>query len=272
MRYHDWATALTVSGQSAPILNGTVTPTDDLTAEALRFRYVISKYVPSRDIAVGIGVQNVMFQVTEAAGEALFSINGTGIMAGATYVPRLQSFRVAGAIETRILGAEVTSTCDPDDCRGYILPEKVTSPARLIAGFAYRFAETPWNQLVGGTFRDERSLTLTSDVLISGSSPNAYGIEAFGMQMLQRSGNHPSVSVRAGAEVEALPGRLRLRAGSYWEPQRFEGVDGRIHVTFGVELRVFELNLWGRRRGRISGTADLASRYTNIAASLGFWH
>jgi hypothetical protein len=142
----------------------------------------------------------------------------------------------------------------------------------VIVGGAWRFAPTQWNQLVGGNFRDERSLTIATDVVVVGASKEAYGIEAFGMHQLQRTGRNTAVSLRGGAELEALPGRLRLRAGSYWEPERYDDVGGRIHVTFGLELRVFEFFAWGRRRGRISFTGDVAERYRNMALSIGFWH
>jgi hypothetical protein len=265
-RYHDWAAAVTFTGQTAPV-------DATLQAEGIRFRYVIAKYFPSRDIAVGVGAQTVAFNVGPEMDEELFSITGTGLIAGITYVPRMRNFRFAGGIESRILGADVVvDGCDPMNCMGYILPSKVTSPARGVIGFAYRFAPTEWNQLVGGVFRDERALTLTTDLLITGNSPDAYGIEAFAMQELQRSGKDFAISLRGGAEYEWLPGRFRVRAGSYWEPSRFEGVSGRLHVTFGVELRVFEFHLWGRRRGRLSFTGDIAERYRNVAASIGFWH
>ncbi|HVK82691.1 MAG TPA: hypothetical protein VM513_01220 [Kofleriaceae bacterium] len=29
---------------------------------------------------------------------------------------------------------------------------------------------------------------------------------------------------------------------------------------------------WGRRRGRVSFTGDVASRYRNVAVSIGLWH
>jgi len=264
-RYHDWATAVTFTAQTAPV-------DDTLTAEGIRLRAVLAKYFPSRDIAVGIGVQTVSFGIGPQGGDDLFSITGTGLIAGATYVPRMQNYRIAGGIESRILGGEVTSECDPENCMGYILPTNVVSAARGVIGFAYRFAPTEWNQLVGGVFRDERALTLTADILITGNSPNAYGIEAFAMQELQRSGKDFAISLRGGAEYEWIPGRFRVRAGSYWEPSRFEGVDGRLHGTFGIELRVFEFHLWGRRRGRLSFTGDVAERYRNVAASIGFWH
>jgi hypothetical protein len=110
-------------------------------------------------------------------------------------------------------------------------------------------------------------------VVVTGPSENAYGLESFGNHVLQRSGRHTSVSLRGGLEYEWLPGRLRLRGGSYWEPGRFVGVPGRLHVTFGLEVRVFQFGLWGKqRRGRVSLTSDVAERYTNGGISIGFWH
>ena len=273
LRIKNWASAVTISGQTSPLFNSTPDVIDDLDASALRVRFVLAKHIPSRDLAVGVGIQNVTFQVSEHDGDSLFTINGTGLVAGFTWVPQMENFRVAGALESEILGTEAdTSGCDPLNCRGYILPERAVSPARAIGGFAYRHAKTRWNQTLDTRFRDEHSLTVTTDVLVTGSSPNAYGIEAFGLQQLQRSGRHTAISLRAGAEVEAIPGRLRLRTGSYWEPERFVDQGGRIHVTFGIELRVFEFWLIGKRRGRLSFTGDVASRYRNVAMSIGFWH
>ena len=271
-RYHDWAGAITFTGQTSPVdVDTSMMPA--LDAEALRIRFMAGRYFPSKDFALGIGAQTVTFQLTpQGQDESLFQVTGAGAIAGATWLPKYRSFRAAVAWESPILGADVSSTCDPMNCAGFILPERVASPWRFVAGGALRFAETEWNQLVGGLFRDEPSLTLAADVVIAGPSKDAYGIEAFGKGMLQRAGSHTAFSVRAGAEYEWLPGRLRWRAGAYWEPERYEGVGGRVHVTFGVELRVFEFQLWGRRRGRLSFTGDLAARYRNVAVSVGFWH
>jgi hypothetical protein len=270
-RYHDWAGAITFTGQTSPVEVDTSTM-PALDAEALRIRFMVGRYVPSKDFALGIGAQTVSFQITPQGEESLFQVTGGGLIAGGTWLPKYRSFRAAAAWESPILGADVSSTCDPMSCQGFILPERVASPWRVVTGFAYRFAETQWNQLVGGIFRDEPSLTLAADVVIAGPSQDAYGIEAFGKGMLQRAGSHTAFSLRGGAEYEWLPGRLRWRGGAYWEPERYEGVGGRVHVTFGVELRVFEFQMWGRRRGRVSFTGDLAARYRNVAVSVGFWH
>jgi hypothetical protein len=230
-------------------------------------------------MAIGVDLQDAAFNLESGCAQltcnALFSVNGIGGEVGATWIPRLQNLRVGAAIASRIVGGNVTTTdqChDQTTCAGYILPERVVSPGRFVGGVAYRFSETEWNQLVGGTFRDEPALTLAADLVVTGSSTDAYGIEAFGMHQLQATGRRWAFSPRLGAEYEWLPGRLRLRAGSYFEPERFDGVTGRLHATFGVQLRVFEFHAWGRRRGSLTLTGDVASRFQNVAISIGFWH
>src|SRR5690349_11561049 len=210
---------------------------------------------------------------------SLFSLTGASLESGVVWRPWLSNLRVGGALAAPVKGKDVTTTggCTVDDCYGYILPERIEVPWQVTAGAAYRFAPTQWNQWVGGHWRDERSLTLAADVVITGASPDAYGLEEFANQKLQRSGRDVVVSIRGGAEFEWLPGRLRVRAGSYWEPGRFLDraggeVGGRLHGTFGIEVRWLQFALWGPHRGRISLTGDLASHYTNVGASIGFWH
>jgi hypothetical protein len=263
-RYHDWGIALTASSQNAPV--------DTLTGTTLRLRFAVAKWFPRWDLSIGLASDVAQFSVQGGA-MPLFTIEGGGVSAGATWVPYMQDFRIGAAVTSQIIGGKVTtSTCDPANCDGFILPDQVVSGGRIVVGGAYRWAPEPWNQLVGGTFRDERSLTLVGDLVITGPAPNGFGLEAFGEHELQRSGEHSSFSLRGGVEYEWLPGRLRLRGGSYWEPGRFEDVGGRLHGTFGVEVRVLEANVWGRRRGRITLTGDVAERYRNVGVSIGFWH
>lgn len=267
LRVGDWSGAITATAQRAPLEGSS------LRADALRVKLVVARWLPRLQLAIGGGVQSVSFQLSpRGGGDALFAITGAGLLAGATWLPAMERFRAGVAVESPIVGGEVSAAaCDPEDCGGYILPGEIASPGRLIAGLAYRWAGTAWNQLVPGKYRDERSLTAAADLVITGPTPNGHGLEAFGMQELQRSGRAAVVSIRGGAELEWLPGRLRVRAGSYWEPGRFDGVGGRVHATLGADVRVFEFRAFGPRRGRISGTADLAARYRNLAISIGFW-
>jgi hypothetical protein len=268
-----WAGAFVLTAQTAPIDGA-----ENLEAQNIRMRFAIARWFESIDTSIGIGGQSISFRINTPE-ETLFDINGGGGIIGATWVPEMENFRVAATLESAIIGGKVsTEGCDPMACtvegspRSYILPNQVESAFRSGAGIAYRWAETAWNQHIKPKFRDELAVTAAADIFITGPSKNSYGIEKFGMQELQRSGSHTSVGARIGAEVEAVPGRLRVRAGTYWEPERFTGVGGRLHGTFGIEGRLFEFQLWGVRRGRIGITTDIASRYRNIAFSIGFWH
>jgi hypothetical protein len=268
-----WAAAIGGTAQTAPI-DGAAS----LDAQNLRIRIAVARWFERIDTSIGLGIQSIAFRILTPE-QTLFDISGGGLIAGATYVPRMENFRVAVTLESPILGGDVkTEECDPMACMvegstgSFILPNQVESSVRTGAGFAYRWAETAWNQQVRPKFRDERSVTAAADVWITGPSKNGYGIEKFAVQELQRSGGKTNLGARVGVEVEALPGRLRLRAGAYWEPERFAGVGGRMHGTFGVEGRVFEFQLWGVRRGRLGVTTDIASRYRNLVLSIGFWH
>jgi hypothetical protein len=272
LRVHDWAGALTASFRTARI--DETAGGADLYATSWQVKAALAKWFPRIDMAIGAAVDSGVFDVTpDCQGcTALFSLQGTGLEVGAQWIPRRESFRVGATFVGSIAGSNITV----DQCTAgticQLLPDRVVTPAQLAGGVAYRWAETAWNQTVGGTFRDEVSLTALADVVITGPSPNAYGLDAFGIEQLERSGRHSALSIRGGVEYEWLPGRLRVRGGSYWEPNRFEGVPGRLHATFGIEGRVFEFHAWGRRRGRITLTGDLASGYRNLGLSVGFWH
>lgn len=278
LRIGEWAGALTFTSLDAPVAANTMVGAREvpLAAATRQGQLALARWIAQLDTALGVSLTTGTFTFGPDCSGAdcapLVSITGAGLELGATWVPRGQSFRIGAALSGRIVGGEVTG-CDPADCQGWTLPESMVSPVRLATGVAYRWSQSDWNQLVGGHFRDEPSLTVTSDVIVTGPSENAYGLESFGNHVLQRSGRHTTVSLRAGAEYEWLPGRLRLRAGSYWEPGRFVGVGGRLHGTFGVEVRVLQFWLWSKpRRGRISLTSDIAERYRNIGLSIGFWH
>ncbi|MCX5745577.1 MAG: hypothetical protein NT062_24130 [Proteobacteria bacterium] len=286
IRYHDWALAVTGTYQTAPLVGSTVpigagAAQRDVALDGQTTRSIVSlsKYVPQIDVAFGASLDLAKFEITpdcsDAGCDTLFAISAGGVGLGATWMPSLTNVRVGSSLRSTFRGGQVDANargCDPMDCLGYVLPRTVVSPWRFASGIAYRWADTAWNQLVGGLFRDERSLTVVADLVVTGASTDAFGLEDFGLHELHATGRHVAVSPRAGAELEWLPGRLRVRAGSYWEPARFDDVNGRVHATFGVEGRVFEVHLLGLRRGRITLTGDVARRYSNVGVSVGFWH
>lgn len=278
-RIGTWAGAITATSVDAPVAATTMLPSGrevGLSAATNRLQFAIARWVESIDTAIGVSATAAIFDFSPSCADpectSLFSIDGAGLEAGATWVPREQNIRVGTSISSRIGGGNVAG-CDPADCAGWTLPERVVSPWRIASGIAYRFAPSAWNQQVPTHFRDERAVLVAADAIVHGPSPDAYGLESFGNHVLQRSGRHTTVGVRAGAEYEWVPGRLRVRGGGYWEPGRFVGVSGRFHATFGLEVRVFQFWFWGKpRRGRISLTSDLARQYSNSGLSVGFWH
>jgi hypothetical protein len=266
-RIGNWSVAVTGTVQATELAGSA------LEADATRVRIVLAKWIPSADLALGAGVQTGRFEIGPSSGSPLFSISGTGLISGATWLPAQQRYRLAAALDTSIDGGAVDAHgCDPMDCNGYILPDHVRAPWRFVTGAAYRIGPTAWNQQVAGPFRDEQALTLAADVVITGPTSDGYGLEAFGQHELQRSGRHTVASLRGGLDYEWKPGKLRVRAGGYWEPGRFDDVGGRFHTTFGADLRVLQFPCFGPRRLRISVTGDLASRYRNLGFSIGFWH
>jgi hypothetical protein len=84
------------------------------------------------------------------------------------------------------------------------------------------------------------------------------------------SGAGVNFSPRFGVEAEPIPSWLFVRAGSYYEPNRFGGV-GRQHFTFGGALRVFSTSFWGLLPEYPYGVEfgmDLAPRYESVSLSI----
>jgi hypothetical protein len=98
------------------------------------------------------------------------------------------------------------------------------------------------------------------------------GVESVLAQKQQPIGEENAASVRIGTELETMPGRLRLRLGSYYEPSFYEGVASRTHLTGGFEVRMFHSSIWGEYDWGLTLAADSARDYLNIIAALGFWY
>lgn len=265
-----WALAAVATSLTAK-LDG---PEQDLVAAGGRAKIALARSFDGRRLTIGAAARIGMLAIDTDEGQSeLFSLIGTSLEVGAVWQPPVESWRVGGALSLPVSGTKVeTSECDPMDCQGYILPERVEVPWQIAIGAAWRRAPTPWNQLMAGPFRDEKALLVAADLVMTGPVADGYGLEAFGQKQWQRSGRHTAFSARVGAEYEWVPGKVRVRGGTYWEPGRFVGVGGRPHLTAGVELGFLDFNFFGARRLRLSVTGDLARRYGNAGLSVGFWH
>ena len=128
----------------------------------------------------------------------------------------------------------------PVTVNGLIIPQQVILPATFGVGVSYAFESAP--------FWKSHKLLVASDLLFTAPSENAVGVESVLAQTIQPVGTDRTTSVRLGAELETLPGRLRLRLGSYYEPSNYEGVPSRTHLTGGFEVRLFHSSILGRIR------------------------
>ncbi len=279
-----WGVAATVSSAGVDLTGagaagGAGADDDALEARALRGKVAVARQTADEQWTLGLGLRVGTFEIAERRARVrttLLSLDGAGLEVGGLWRQPRGDWRVGVTASLPISGSDVAVAddgCTLEDCRGYILPSRVEVPWQLAAGVAWRWAPTRWNQHIPLDFRDEPAWLLAADVVVTGAVAGGHGLEAFGRQELQRSGNHAVVSVRAGAEHEWIPGRLRVRAGSYWEPGRLAGPGGRLHGTLGVEAAVFGLKVWRWfYRVRLSLTADVAARYGNGGISVGFWH
>ncbi|HWN66329.1 MAG TPA: hypothetical protein VNM90_01755 [Haliangium sp.] len=247
-----------------------------LTPSILIGRLVVARSFDERRVTVGLGLRTANFDLVRASGGAedtLFALANASLEAGVVWQPADRNLRVGATAALPVVARDGVTTCDPESCAGYILPRAVSVPWEASAGVAWRRARTRWNQVIQAPFRDERSLIVSGDVVLTGATRDGHAFEAFLDKTLQPSGRAVSVSVRAGAEYEWLPGRLRVRGGSYWEPGRITGADGRLHVTGGLEWRIWQVSLWRKPyRLQVGITGDLARDYGNGGLSVGLWH
>jgi hypothetical protein len=295
-QYFEWGLGATLVYYKHPIEQA---PDVELQPQTLVARLSLARTFLAEALTLGLafrGGQFSMLRIAPGAGGVatstnLFSMSGAALEAGGLWRPRDRNVRVGvtGSLPVNSETVDVAA-CDPEDCEGYVLPERAALPWQVSVGAAWRRAPTAWNRKVaterrtngtpsGTKWRDEKYLLLAADLVVTGHVPGGYGIEAFAAtETLQPSGRDVGISPRVGAEYEWVPGRFRIRGGSYWEPSRFrdpEGRDiaGRLHVTLGLDLRVWSFCFWKERyRVRLSFTSDGAVEYGNGGLSIGFWH
>lgn len=119
---------------------------------------------------------------------------------------------------------------------------------------------------------------VTTSLMLSGTVENAVGIESMLDRSVQRSGTRLTFSPHVGVETEIWPNWLRVRAGSYLEPSRFESNQkgARLHATFGFDQKVFAWNVFGAwpadAEWRVGGSIDASRNYLGWGVSIGNWH
>lgn len=100
------------------------------------------------------------------------------------------------------------------------------------------------------------------------------GLDAFMAQVERPSGRELLLSPRLGIEGEPWNNRLQLRVGSYVEPSRFDDVPARVHLTGGVELRLFRWDAFKIADPvdiKLTFTMDYSHNYFDWGFGVGFW-
>jgi len=220
-------------------------------------------------------------------GDKLVGFSGATAGLSALYRPRKLPFRlglsaVLPGMSVRDAGGSAEG--DPLAVRGIILPQGVAIPWSLTGGISFCSSKAPYNYprpksvtptesaLSEEPEPPRRYLLVSMDVEVIGSSKNATGLEAFIRQERQPAGESATISPRLGVESEVVENWLRLRGGTYYEPSRFTGVEGRWHGTGGFDLRLFETHVLVDAVWKVSAAMDAARNYTNLGLSVGWWH
>ena len=264
----------------------------------------------SHQLVIGAGGRIGRFEVRYGGSQIkLFAVQGGGYEAGAVLRPRRWPVRLAVSFSSPLTSNKVQIACKVGQCpKAFKMPTGVALPWELRAGVAYRFgdrsfnprptfaapkrktptASQPASRPVSGKgaaaapkkkavdldqqYRGGFYVMVSAEAAIVGAVDNAISYDGFIGQIGERSGTSVTVSPRLGIESEVLRRRLRLRAGTYYEPNRIDGGSGRIHGTFAAALRLFDFSLWGARSLRFATAIDFARQYSNLSLSLGFWH
>ena len=111
---------------------------------------------------------------------------------------------------------------------------------------------------------------------ISGPVEQGVGVETLVSQVVNRSGQRTVISERIGVECGVLPDILKIRAGSYVEPTRFETSDERLNATMGLDVRLIPWNVFGLWPDdyvwRLGLAGDVSRRYYTWGLTLGGWY
>jgi hypothetical protein len=125
---------------------------------------------------------------------------------------------------------------------------------------------------------DRFQVLISASIDVLGPVEQGVGVESFLERKVQRSGKDVSVSPRLGIETEAVPNWMRLRAGTYIEPTRFDDNPhgSRSHWTLGIDQRLFPWEVFGLwpegSIWRVSGSLDVAREYFSWGVAIGMWH
>jgi len=121
-----------------------------------------------------------------------------------------------------------------------------------------------------------RHVLLSASLLMTGRAKEAVGMEAFLEQKVNRSGEELVFSPRLGAETELIPNWVRIRAGTYVEPTRFDTSTPRPHYTGGFDFKLARWNVFGLWPDdylwRLGFGFDIARAYSSVSFTIAGWY
>ena len=227
----------------------------------------LGRQLLDRELTVGVGLRATQIRVrTKPLDATLGKISGIGWDVGGVWNPDRGPVRFGASYASAIKSDQSLEATggSPVTVNGLIVPQQAILPATLGLGLSYGVASAP--------FWKGHKWLVAGDLVFTGKSENAVGVESMLAQKQQPVGTQTTTSLRIGSELETWPGRLRLRLGSYYEPSNYQGVEGRAHLTGGFEVRLFHTSLWGEYDWNLTCSVDSARDYVKAFVSIGFWY
>ncbi len=232
-----------------------------------------------------------------------YGLNSTGLELGMLLRPNSQPWRLSFVVFGP-MSNEITDISSSPPA-GIVLPSGVSVPWELRIGFSYLAGLRQYNMTplykrksaatvsaasgegaepaadkkeeededrLDREYKGGNHVLICFELLLQGNGREAIGTDGFFNQEYEDAGRTTTVSPRLGAEIEPLRRRLRVRTGMYWEPGRFKDFSGRLHWTFCVQIRLFDISFLGDYSISASLAWDVTHRYSNVTFGLGFWN
>ncbi|MBJ6763491.1 hypothetical protein JGU66_22210 [Myxococcaceae bacterium JPH2] len=269
--------------------------TDACAGEGGRLRVSLTQSVLAGSVAFGqddfilaLGLFSAQASFSQLGDES-WRYGDTGVAVDMLYRPHGRPYRIGVSVRPEVVADWRRDEGQLPVIAGRRLYSAVVAPAVLSIGASWRLGDGAhhYNRLAPAARRqllvDGDALTVpdeespnapagrwlvTAQVDLISGVDNAVPVRTFASTAeSSRVGATSTIQPRLGAEWDALVGLLRLRAGTWLEPSPFEGRNPRPHVTGGFEL--FILRYW--EDWSLTASFDMASRYSNVGLSIGFW-
>nr|WP_242589224.1 hypothetical protein [Corallococcus macrosporus] len=240
------------------------------------------------DFILSLGIFSAQASFSELGDES-WRYGDTGVAVDMLFRPHGRPYRIGVSVRPEVVAGWRRDDDQSPFIAGRQVYAAVVSPAVLSLGASWRLGEGAhrYNRLSPAARRqlqvDGDALPvpeeeprdalagrwlITAQVDLISSVSNAVSARSFATAAEpQFVGDTATFQPRLGAEWDAFPGLLRLRAGTWLEASPFPDRNPRPHLTGGFEL--FVLRYW--EDWAITASFDLASRYSNWGVSIGFW-